>query len=59
VTQLEFVDWPRMIGIDNLRILDTPGTLETVPEPASLTLLGCGLAGLWTVRRLKLRRRGG
>ena len=43
VNQLEFVDWPRHIGIDNLRI--------TIPEPSSLLLLLLGLAGLMARRR--------
>ena len=43
VTKLEFVDWPRMIGIDNL-------ALTTVPEPGTLALLGMGLFGLRAFR---------
>ncbi len=39
VTKLEFVDWPVMIGIDNLRV-NPPGR---VPEPSSLALAAVGL----------------
>jgi hypothetical protein len=54
VTMLEFVDWPRMIGIDNLVVNDhcyeeeDPGDPQDpiVPEPGSMVLLGTGLAGL-------------
>ena len=56
VTRLEFVDWPRMIGIDNLMIdPDRPVTPANfnVPEPATLALFGLGLAGLPFVRRRK------
>jgi hypothetical protein len=43
VTKLEFVDWPRLIGIDNL-------ALTTVPEPGTFALLGVGLFGLRAFR---------
>lgn len=49
VTQLEFIDWPAIIGIDNLTINYSdppPRQTESVPEPASIFLLGLGLAGL-------------
>src|SRR5574337_855043 len=49
VTKLEFVDWPVMIGIDNLVIDPTPPERippVTVPEPASVGLLSLGLAAL-------------
>jgi hypothetical protein len=43
VTKLEFIDWPRTIGIDNLIINTTPPELQTpqtAPEPASIVLFG-------------------
>jgi hypothetical protein len=45
VTTLEFDDWPATIGIDNLQI-------TTIPEPASIVLLGSSLlASLPFLRR--------
>jgi hypothetical protein len=43
----------RYAGMDNFRIVasDTPGDVGSVPEPASITLFGLGLAGLLLFRR--------
>lgn len=49
VTTLEFIDWPRMIGMDNLRLTDV------VPEPASVFLMGSGFLGLLGWGTLKKR----
>ena len=50
ITKLEFIDWPRQIGIDNLRLgnnpCDIPGRCgPVIPEPSSLLLMGSGLLG--------------
>lgn len=45
VTELDFIDWPATIGVDNLQLTYTPNT-PTVPEPASLLLLGTLAFGL-------------
>jgi hypothetical protein len=48
-TTLEFIDWPAMIGIDNLVInYHTPPPVgpQSVPEPSSILLVGFGLLSL-------------
>jgi hypothetical protein len=45
VKELDFVDWPAAIGIDNLTINYDPIS-SPVPEPASLVLFGTGLLGV-------------
>ena len=40
VTELDFIDWPATIGIDNLKLTSTP-------EPAAVLLLGTLIAGLF------------
>jgi hypothetical protein len=48
-TELEFVDWPQTIGVDNLVINRT-----TTPEPESLVLFGSGLLGVAALIRRRL-----
>jgi hypothetical protein len=53
-TTLRFIDWPVAIGIDNLRLTTTTVTqVGTVPEPATMSLLGAGLAALYLRKRRK------
>jgi PEP-CTERM motif len=47
-TQLEFEDWPATIAINHL-VINPPG--DSVPEPATITLLASGLIGLGVVLR--------
>ena len=52
VNQLEFIDWPRMIGIDNLNVdFDRPH--PTTPEPTTVALLTLGFIASYAKRRFK------
>ena len=51
VTELDFIDWPATIGLDNLQV--SWNTPSPVPEPASLLLFGTAVFGL----AMKLKRR--
>lgn len=52
-TQLDFIDWPATIGVDNLNITFTPNGTDPVPEPVSVLLLGTVLAGLAMRKRFR------
>jgi hypothetical protein len=55
VTNLNFIDWPSTIGIDNLGLTFTPNTPNSVPEPGSMVLLATVAAGLFMMKR-KMRK---
>jgi hypothetical protein len=51
-TELDFVDWPATIGIDNLTV--SWNSPSPVPDPSSVLLLGTIVSGI--VLRKKLRK---
>ncbi len=53
VTKLEFIDWPPVIGVNNLQLGTSPPS--HLPEPATLTAFGlCAAgAGVYALRRRK------
>ena len=51
-SELDFVDWPATIGIDNLNVSFTTPP-PSVPEPASLALFGTAVAGLLLKKKLR------
>ena len=53
-TELDFVDWPPTIGIDNLTI--TYNTPSGVPEPGSLLLLATAALGAVLIARRRPRQ---
>ena len=55
-TTLTFLDWPSLIGIDNLYItfrVPPPTSTAAMPEPGTMLLLGSGLAAAYARRRRK------
>jgi hypothetical protein len=54
VNELDFVDWPETIGVDNLSVSWNTGTQSPVPEPFSVVLLGTIVGGI--ALRKKLRK---
>jgi PEP-CTERM motif len=54
-TELDFVDWPPTIGIDNLTITFTDAP-SGVPEPGSVALLGTAVLGAFLIARRKLQK---
>jgi len=54
-TELDFVDWPPTIGVDNLTItFSTPPS--GVPEPGSFVLLGTAALGAFLIARRRPRQ---
>lgn len=51
VNELDFVDWPATVGIDNLSI--SWNTTSPVPETSSILLLGTILAGIAARKRFR------
>jgi hypothetical protein len=55
VNELDFVDWPATIGVDNLAVTWTTTTQQSpVPEPFSVVLLGTIIGGI--ALRKKIRK---
>jgi len=52
VDDIDFVDWPATIGVDNLSITFDP--TNPVPEPSSIFLLGTGMLSFALALRKKL-----
>jgi hypothetical protein len=50
VTTLEFIDWPRTIGIDNLLVSNAP-LAPAVPEPTTLAVFVAAIGGGLMFRR--------
>jgi MYXO-CTERM domain-containing protein len=52
-TELAFIDWPSVIGVDNLYLGEQPPPppRNNAPEPMTGALLLSGLGGLWLARR--------
>jgi hypothetical protein len=46
VTELDFVDWPATIGIDNLEV-----SRVVMPEPGAIVLFATGLVGVYSLKK--------
>jgi hypothetical protein len=54
VNELDFIDWPATIGVDNLSVSWSTTGSSPVPEPFSVILLGTAVAGI--ALRKKIRK---
>jgi len=56
VTELDFVDWPATIGINNLKITPNGSQQQAVPEPASVFLFATAVTGALLATRRKTKK---
>jgi hypothetical protein len=53
VNELDFVDWPATVGVDNLSVSWTTTGQSPVPDPSSVLLLGTLVAGIALRKRMR------
>jgi hypothetical protein len=51
--ELDFIDWPETIGVDNLTVSWNTNTQSPVPEPFSVVLLGTIVGGIALRKRIR------